>query len=580
VLAAYCAGKKVGQALKSDGRRQHNPHREELDIMSTNSANNGRRKVVVAPTVGRNTSVSSLGVIVVPIATCVVHLAIIAVAFFLSELLANARAVSEEVSEEEVQATTQVEDIPKAFDLTNTDLGTDDQVPLNYNVDRIEETSVPGQVDPTQSIGVPGAPSDAPKSNVPLPPGSGGGLGGAMPNLDNANIGGGFASLIGGMGGNYLGNQFAGRSGATRQKMLQEGGGNARSEASVASGLEWLALHQAQDGHWSLHEFNHSAREKPRPAGKIRTCNCVVGSTQRQDIAATGFGLLPFLAGGITHRPVKKTNKDYSKTVDGALNWLMSKQSKEGSYSGDMYAHGIATIAMCEAYGLTSDPRLKQSAQRALNFIAYAQDPAGGGWRYAPKQAGDTSVTGWQLMALKSGQMAGLSVSKNILKLSERFLDSCETSNKGGYGYTPGSGETITMTAVGLLCRQYSGVNPRNPGLAAGVKRLTAYPPGKLDNIYYLYYATQVMHHMQGESWRFWNEGMDENGKKIHSGIRDSLLSKQDKGATPKHPHQIGSWPGSQGGRIMATSLSLLCLEVYYRHLPLYRRDMTFTKDK
>ena len=155
----------------------------------------------------------------------------------------------------------------------------------------------------------------------------------------------------------------------------------------------------------------------------------------------------------------------------------MGKQSaKDGSYSTDMYAHGIATIAMCEAYGLTSDPRIKISAQRALNFIAYAQDSAGGGWRYAPKQAGDTSVTGWQLMALKSGQMAGLSVPKNTLKLSDRFLDSVESSaagkgssmaqKGGGFGYVPGQGPTITMTAVGLLCRQYSGIGPEEPRLA------------------------------------------------------------------------------------------------------------------
>ena len=137
------------------------------------------------------------------------------------------------------------------------------------------------------------------------------------------------SAFEGGMGGNYLGNQFAGRSGSTRVKMLQEGGGNARSEASVASGLEWLALHQAQDGHWSLHEFNHSARDKPRPAGKIHTCNCVVGSTQRNDIAATGFGLLPFLAGGITHKPTKTKTKDYSKTVEGGPE-LAHVQAEQG----------------------------------------------------------------------------------------------------------------------------------------------------------------------------------------------------------------------------------------------------------
>jgi hypothetical protein len=303
---------------------------------------------------------------------------------------------------------------------------------------------------------------------------------------------------------------------------------------------------------------------------------------ERNDIAATGLGLLPFLAAGITHRPAKVAKKDYSKTVEGALNYLMTKQAKDGSYSGEMYAHGIATIAMCEAYGLTSDPRIKMSAQRALNFIAYAQDPASGGWRYAPKQTGDLSVTGWQLMALKSGQMAGLSVARSVLKASERFLDSVENpSKKGRYRYMPDQDDNETMTSVGLLCRQYAGVNARNPGLLAGVQELRKHPPGKTANIYYEYYATQVMHHMQGEDWNFWNLGPNGDGK---GGIRDTLIAKQDIGSTPKRPHQVGSWripPGGrwpQGGRIMATSLSLLCLEVYYRHLPLYRRDMAVNK--
>jgi hypothetical protein len=544
--------------------------------MATTAPDNGRRKVVVAPTIGSNSGSSLLKIIPIWIASAVVHGAVLGLAAVLFSFLNAAQGATQDINEE-VQTTTQVEEQPKEFDLTNTDLGNDDQVQLNYNVDRIEDVSVPGAVDPTQAVGIPGASDEAPKSNVPLPPGTGGGLG-AAPNLSEGMAIGGTGEKFGGMGGNYLANQFGGRSGSTRVKMLQEGGGNALSEARVAQGLEWMALHQAQDGHWSLHDFNHYAREKPRPAGKIRTCNCEAGATNRNDIAATGFGLLPFLASGITHRPSKTATKDYSKTVDGGISFLMSKQSKEGSYSGDMYAHGIATIAMCEAYGLTSDPKLKQSAQRALNFIVYAQDQAGGGWRYAPKQPGDLSVTGWQLMALKSGQMSGLNVPKNTIKLSEKFLDASETSNKGGYAYVPanGQGESITMTSVGLLCRQYSGVNPRNPGLLSGVQRLKAYPPNKLNNIYYLYYATQVMHHMQGESWNFWNLGPSGTGK---GGIRDTLISQQDTGATAKHPHQIGSWAGSPGGRIMATSLSLLCLEVYYRHLPLYRRDMAVNKE-
>jgi hypothetical protein len=242
-----------------------------------------------------------------------------------------------------------------------------------------------------------------------------------------------------------------------------------------------------------------------------------------------------------------------------------------------MYAHGVATIAMCEAYGLTSDPRIKASAQMAINYIIAAQDDAGGGWRYAPKQAGDTSVVGWQLMALKSGQMSGLSVPRAVLKKVEKFLDSCESSGKGGYSYTPGSGETPTMTAVGALCRQYLGTNPRNPSLLGSVKKIRAMPPASTTNIYYLYYATQVMHHMGGEAWNFWNLGPDGNGK---GGIRDTLLARQDKGQGGR-PGQKGSFAGDShvGGRLGATSMSLLTLEVYYRHLPLYNRTGVMQDD-
>lgn len=552
--------------------------------MSTNPVDNGRRLVVVAPALLNDNTFSWAKILPIWVASAVVNLAILALAGGLFTVLGKVQAEAPEDLDQQVQ-TTQVEEPPKEdFDLTQTDIGMDSNTPYNLDVERTgEDVVVPGVVDPTQSVGVPDAPADAMRTNVPPPPGSGNGLGGALPNLDNAAAIGGLSSSIGGRLGSDLGNQFAGRSAGTRQRMLSEQGGNQFSERIVATGLEWLALHQSQDGRWSLHEFNQHARDKPRPAGKVFRCNCEADTAKRNDIAATGFGLLPFLAAGITHKPAKEVQKDYSKVVEGGINWLIGKQGRDGSYSTDMYAHGIAAIAMCEAYGLTSDPRIKLSAQRALNFIATAQDSAGGGWRYAPKQAGDTSVTGWQLMALKSGQMAGLSVPKSTLKLAEHFLDSVETSEKGAgaadkggnFAYLPGQPPTLTMTSVGLLCRQYSGIGPKNPALQNGVKKLRQSPPGKNNNIYYLYYATQVMHHMQGESWRYWNLGPNGDGK---GGIRDSLINRQDKGTTPQRPHQAGSWGESQGGRIMATSLSLLCLEVYYRHLPLYRRDIANIK--
>jgi hypothetical protein len=533
----------------------------------SNAADNGRdvsNKPIVHAPVLENHGVSLAKFIIVYTMSGVLNGGLLLLGMLLFALLPTVKG-DEPV---DVAQTTEVAEEEKTPDLTNTDLGLDDTLTTQYNVDRLEDVSVPGKVDPTAPPGILSAPETAP-TNVPPPPGSGGGTGAAPLMADSGS--GGIAGTAGGMGGIYNPGGFAGRSGSTREKLLQEGGGNKLSEACVAKGLQWLALHQAQDGHWSLNEFNKSARTQPFPMGTISTDNCVPNTNRRNDVAGTAFALLPFLAAGQTQKPAKKgTQVDYSKGIGAGLVFLIKAQDKKsGYYGGDMYSHGLATIAMCEAYGLTSDPSLKVSAQMALNYIVSAQDPAGGGWRYTARTAGDTSVTGWQLMALKSGQMAGLTVPKATLKKVESYLDSCESSGSGGgYGYMAGTPESITMTAVGLLCRQYLGVNPRNKGLQAGIQKLRANPPGKTGSLYYEYYATQVMHHLSDENWKFWNEGPD--GK---SGIRDTLITKQDK--NPGRAAQNGSWEGHDhiGGRLGATSLSLLTLEVYYRHLPLYRRD-------
>ena len=361
---------------------------------------------------------------------------------------------------------------------------------------------------------------------------------------------------------------------------MKELGGSDESEAAVARGLRWLALHQAPDGHWSLNDFQKFAHKEPTPDSPRFFHRRLHADRSRavDDIAGTGFGLLPFLAGGFTHKPSKDPKQiDYSKTVKAGLDYLIAKQGKDGFLGGTMYSHGLSTIAICEAYGMTSDPLLKSPAQRALTYIVAAQDPAGGGWRYSPRTPGDSSVTGWMLTALHTAQLAGLEVPKDALKKADYFLDTVEGVHKGRYSYLPGSPETYVMTAVAMLCRQYRGVNPRNPGLLAAVDYLKYYGPGKTHNIYYEYYAAQVMYNTGGDAWDIWNKGSHDDGK---DGIRDSLMAKQDKLADldPKIACQDGSWGPdakadlNEGGRIMYTSLSLLTLEVYYRHLPLYQK--------
>lgn len=456
-----------------------------------------------------------------------------------------------------IQTQVEKEDEPEKVNLENEDPGNDPEKALNYNAIRIESVSVPGLVNPNEAVGIKDAP-EGPAMNVPPPPGFGGntGQGGALEALTPGK--GSLIGMPGGMSGLLVPGGFGGRSGSTRERMVEEGGGNTLSEAAVARGQAWLIEHQAPDGRWSLDGFSRNGGPK---------CRCT-GAGQKNDIAATAFGLLPLLGAGQTHKPSKEKDSKYAKNVEKALDFLMRQQNKDGYFGGGMYAHGLAAITICEAYGLTADPRLKGSAQRAINFIRYAQSESGG-WRYEPRMGGDTSVVGWQVMALKSGQMAGLEVDdpKNpTFSRAKKWLDSCQTGDGGGYGYIDAQA-TPTMTAVGLLCRQYLGWGPRNPGLIAGVNRLKQTPPGSLPSMYYHYYATQVMHHMGGEPWEFWNSKM-----------RDKLVREQDTGA--KVEHQRGSWSpvgdlhGGAGGRIMSTSLALLTLEVYYRHLPLYRRDL------
>jgi len=188
----------------------------------------------------------------------------------------------------------------------------------------------------------------------------------------------------------------------------------------------------------------------------------------------------------------------------------------------------------------------------------YAQDPNGGGWRYSPQQAGDTSVVGWQLMALKSGYMGYLTVNPNCTAKAMNFLNTVQQENGAYYGYTtPGKG--AACTAIGLLCRMYYGWKQDNPALKKGVEYLNQMGPS--NDMYYNYYATQVMRHYGGDPWTKWNARM-----------RDKLVDSQIKDEV----HAKGSWnpAGSHsdsGGRLYATALSIMTLEVYYRHQPIYQ---------
>ncbi len=353
---------------------------------------------------------------------------------------------------------------------------------------------------------------------------------------------------IGGGMGTGLGES---RGAKARRGQVEKYGGSAGSEAAVAAALKWLADHQMRDGGW---HFDHTM-------GPCKGRCTNPGQLAPSRNGATAMALLPFLGAGQTHK-----EGQYKETVERGLAYLV-RSMKLGNGMGDlsdsggkMYSHGLASIVLCEAYAMTNDPGLLQPAQLSLNYIVYAQDTIGGGWRYTPRQAGDTSVLGWQLMACKSGHMAYLKVPKKTIMGASRFLDFVQDDNGAKYGYTvPAQGPATT--AVGLLCRMYLGWKHDNPSLKAGVEYL--HQMGPTDNMYYNYYATQVMRHYGGQFWETWNDK-----------LRDRLVNSQDKKGHAKGSWYFpkGAWT-DKGGRLYSTSMATMMLEVYYRHMPIYGKQ-------
>ncbi len=370
-----------------------------------------------------------------------------------------------------------------------------------------------------------------------------------------------------GVGSGGAGSGFGARGDAAARKSMVGGyGGTKASERAVAAALNWIARHQNRDGSWSLDGFSQHCTDEA----------CDGGGSAKSDVAATAMALLPYLAAGQTHR----TKGPYRTTIDGGLRWLIGRMKSDGDLrdGGTMYTHGLAAITLCEAYALSKDSFLGAAAQNSIRFIEKSQIPGTGGWHYGvPPQAvlGDTSVVGWQLMALKSAQMAGLETNPATFKGSQKWLKSVTKSKSGGtFSYNPSTPATASMTSVGLLCTQYLGAQRDAPAIQEGM----AYLMGRLPDInardtYYWYYATQVMHNVPGPEWDTWNRQMRR--VLIDTQVKDGCAAGSWDPAQPTRDR----W-SEQGGRLMVTSLACLTLEVYYRYLPLYKIDGDKPGDK
>jgi len=355
-----------------------------------------------------------------------------------------------------------------------------------------------------------------------------------------------------------------------RSSLWKEGGSSATVDA-VEAALRWLARHQSAGGSWDDDGWRAECQDETCQ-GRRRDAEAVLWE-EDHDVGLTSLSLLAFLGHGQTHRVGK-----FKTFVHRGFTWLKRQQQADGSFGVRrdsyhwMYDHALATLALAEAYALTRDFSLRKPLERAVRFAVEARNP-GAGWRYAPRDGeSDTSVTGWFVLALKAARVGGFDVPDEAFAGADAWFVDMTDPATGRVGYMHrGGGESgfdvngrfttpPTNTSVAVACRFLTGEKPSE--LQAGIELILEHPPAwplegeaRAVNFYYWYYGTHALFQAGGERWRRWNQAMQE-----------ALLPHQrTRGCAHGSWEPLGEWCMT-GGRVYATAINALTLEIYYRY--------------
>jgi hypothetical protein len=369
---------------------------------------------------------------------------------------------------------------------------------------------------------------------------------------------------------------YSERTRADRKNWIGAVGGTPESELGVADGLDWLARHQAEDGHWGPDCLGAegSRCEKEHPCG---------GPGGKYEAALTGLAVLAFQAGG----NYDFNGRAYTENVRRGLDWLVARQGANGELVGSlnptvsiasdrvfyneryMYEHAIATFALAEACAVARaaqrHPAEKYlaAAIKAVGFIQ-AQQHDDGGWRYRPVKSdrSDTSISGWAMLALKTAKEADLKVNPATISKMTAFFKQMANPLTGRTRYIGQQHVSDATTGVGMMVDELFS----HQSDSALVRRASDYLAGQAEarwggdepeapDFYLWYNCTLAMFLAGGDPWDRWNNV-----------VRNHVVSLQIRGSdcTRGSWEPEGQW-ASEGGRIFSTSLAVLTLEVYYR---------------
>jgi hypothetical protein len=397
----------------------------------------------------------------------------------------------------------------------------------------------------------------------------------------DSEAGGSGAFMAIGAGGGSAG-MFGSRSGGGRKRAVGKGGGSKGSEGAVEASLRWFKRHQSPGGNWEADKYYQNCTE----GAKCEPGKLAEGDT---NVAMTGYAVLCFLGAGYDH----KTPNKYKAVVKKGVDWLVSQQKNDGLIGSRNYEHPIAVMALAEAYAMTADPELRGPSQKGIDIVLARQNQdkekgpegyiGGLGWDYVkPTARNDSSVTGWNVMALKSALAGGLNVGKGMDGSKEWLERHWKASNsakvgdwkewkditaydKSRFAYCWNTGEPgveeksgTGRESIGLVCGIFLGHlngDPMVESLANTVMEKQM-PRTYPTNTYYMYYNTMAIFQMGGDRWTKWN-----------GTVRDMLVGAQAK----TNDCFDGSWDPANSGvsamsRVLSTAYCTLCLEVYYRY--------------
>ena len=337
-------------------------------------------------------------------------------------------------------------------------------------------------------------------------------------------------------------------------------GGGKHAQAiddAIMRALRWLKAHQLANGSWG--------------AGKEKE-----GRDSTKDTAMTGLALLCYLAYGQT-----TASPEFGQTVEKAINHLKSIQDGDGYFGTEggkkitpenagqsyPYVHGIATYAVSEAYGMTRIPDLKPVMEKAVQVILAGQQKETGGWnyKYDKGERRDTSVSAWQVQALKAALIAGCTVPgiKDALENAVRDLKKVWNSQTGKFGYTAAGNGSIGMTGAGILCLQFIGHGKDRETITALQNlrdiKINWNAAEDAHPLYGFYYITQCRFQESKESFALWQAHFVPVYLKAQQADGHWDAMKGEKNTEDKI------------GPVYSTTLSCLTMETFVRFLPSYQ---------